>query len=137
MGLSDHTLGIAVPVTAVALGACIIEKHLTLRRSDGGPDGAFSLEPAEFRAMVDAVRMAEKAIGHISYETTLKEKTSRGFRRSLFVVEDMHAGEILTRENVRSIRPGHGLPVRELQNVLGRAAKSAIQRGTPLSHDHF
>jgi sialic acid synthase SpsE len=137
VGLSDHTMGTEVPVAAVALGACIVEKHLTLRRSDGGPDGAFSLEPAEFRAMVDAVRTAERALGDINYDMTEKEQASRVFRRSLFVVQDMKAGEIFSRENVRSIRPGHGLPVKELQNVLGRAAKSAIQRGTPLSHEHF
>jgi sialic acid synthase SpsE len=130
-------MGTEVPVAAVALGACIVEKHLTLRRSDGGPDGAFSLEPAEFRAMVDAVRTAERALGDINYDMTEKEQASRVFRRSLFVVQDMKAGEIFSRENVRSIRPGHGLPVKELQNVLGRAAKSAIQRGTPLSHEHF
>jgi pseudaminic acid synthase len=137
VGLSDHTLDIAVPVAAVALGACIIEKHLTLRRSDGGPDGAFSLEPAEFRAMVDAVHTAEKALGRISYDMTVKEKASRVFRRSLFVVKDMQAGDVFTRENVRSIRPGHGLPVSELQNVLGHTTNSAISRGTPLSREHF
>jgi N-acetylneuraminate synthase len=137
VGLSDHTMGTEVPVAAVALGACIVEKHLTLRRSDGGPDGAFSLEPAEFRAMVDAVRTADRALGDINYDMTEKEQASRVFRRSLFVVQDMKAGEIFSRENVQSIRPGHGLPVKELQNVLGRAAKSAIQRGTPLSHEHF
>ena len=137
VGLSDHTLGTAVPVAAVALGACIIEKHLTMRRSDGGPDGAFSLEPDEFRSMVEAVRVAEKSLGKVCYELSEKEQASRAFRRSLFIVEDMKKGEKFTRENVRSIRPGHGLPVKELQNVLDRPAKSAIQRGTPLSHEHF
>ena len=132
VGLSDHTLGIAVPVAAVALGACIIEKHLTLRRSDGGPDAAFSLEPAEFRAMVDAVRVAEKAVGKVNYEMSEKEQASRVFRRSLFVVKDMKAGEEFTRENVRSIRPGYGLPVKELDRVLGRKSASDIEKGTPL-----
>lgn len=132
-GLSDHTLGIAVPVAAVALGACIIEKHFTLSRADGGPDAAFSLEPAEFRAMVDAVRTAEKALGTVNYESTEKEKASRIFRRSLFVVKDMQAGEEFTRENVRSIRPGHGLPVKELNLVLGKTVKQDVTRGTPLS----
>jgi pseudaminic acid synthase len=133
VGLSDHTLGIAVPVAAVALGACIIEKHLTLRRSDGGPDAAFSLEPTEFRAMVDAVRVAEKALGKVSYEMSEKEQASRVFRRSLFVVKDMKAGEEFTRENVRSIRPGHGLPVREMDRILGKTVKQDVTRGTPLS----
>ncbi|MBU6182378.1 MAG: pseudaminic acid synthase [Verrucomicrobia bacterium] len=136
-GLSDHTLGIAVPVAAVALGACIIEKHFTLRRSDGGPDSAFSLEPEEFRAMVDAVRVAEKALGKVNYEMSEKEQASRVFRRSLFVVKDMKAGEEFTRENVRSIRPGHGLPVKELYRVLGQKATGNLHRGTPLTEKHF
>jgi N-acetylneuraminate synthase len=137
VGLSDHTLGIAVPVAAVALGACIIEKHLTLRRSDGGPDAAFSLEPAEFQAMVDAVRVAERALGKVSYEMSEKEQASRVFRRSLFAVKDMKAGEEFTRENVRSIRPGHGLPVKELSRILGRKAAAPIERGTPLAEKYI
>jgi pseudaminic acid synthase len=133
VGLSDHTMGTEVPVAAVALGACIIEKHLTLRRSDGGPDGAFSLEPEEFRAMVMAVRTAEKALGRVVYDITEKEEASRVFRRSLFVVKDMKAGDTFTRENVRSIRPGYGLPVRDLDRVLGRRAPVDVERGTPLT----
>lgn len=133
IGLSDHTLCVAVPVAAVALGACIIEKHLTMRRSDGGPDGAFSLEPYEFQTMVEAVRAAEKSLGQVSYKMSEKEAASRVFRRSLFIVEDMRKGEVFTRTNVRSIRPGYGLPVKELDNVLGRAAKMDISRGTPLT----
>ena len=136
-GLSDHTLGIAVPVAAVALGACIIEKHFTLSRADGGPDAAFSLESAEFRAMVDAVRTAEKALGTVNYESTEKEKASRVFRRSLFVVKDMIAGEEFTHENVRSIRPGYGMPVKELDRVHGRKAAAPIERGTPLSEKYI
>jgi pseudaminic acid synthase len=136
IGLSDHTLGIAVPVAAVALGACIIEKHLTLRRSDGGPDGAFSLEPAEFRTMVDAVRVAETSLGKVSYELSEKERASRVFRRSLFVVKDIRAGEEFTRENVRSIRPGHGLSVKEFDRVLKRRATMYLERGTPLAEGH-
>lgn len=133
VGLSDHTLDIAVPVAAVALGACIIEKHFTLSRQVPGPDSAFSLEPDEFRAMVNAVRVAEKALGKVNYAVTEKESASRIFRRSLFVVQDMAPGEPFTTENVRSIRPGHGLHTRYLDVVLGRTATRSIQRGTPLS----
>lgn len=137
VGLSDHTLGIAVPVAAVALGACIIEKHLTLRRSDGGPDAAFSLEPAEFRAMVDAIRIAEKALGKVNYEMSEKEQASRVFRRSLFVVKDLKAGEEFTHENVRSIRPGHGMPPKMIDEVLGSAATIDMAKGTPLQMEHI
>ncbi len=136
VGLSDYTLGISVPVAAVALGACIIEKHLTLYRSEGGPDAAFSLEPAEFKAMVSAVRAAEKALGRVNYEVTEKEAASRVFRRSLFVVEDVKAGEVFTSKNVRSIRPGHGMPPKYLSNVIGRQASQDLARGTPLSWKH-
>jgi N-acetylneuraminate synthase len=132
VGLSDHTLGIAVPVAAVALGACVIEKHLTLSRAAGGPDAAFSLEPNEFKAMVEAVRTAEKALGRVSYEVTEKEKASRIFRRSLFVVEDMKAGDVFTDQNIRSIRPAHGLPPKYFLEVLDRRAARDLLRGTPL-----
>jgi pseudaminic acid synthase len=131
-GLSDHTLGIEVPVAAVVLGACIIEKHFTLSRATPGPDSAFSLEPGEFKAMVQAVRTTEQALGRVSYELLENERASRVFRRSLFVVADMKPGEIFTAENVRSIRPGHGLAPRHLDIVLGRKAAQAISRGTPL-----
>lgn len=135
VGLSDHTLGTAVPVAAVALGACVIEKHFTLSRELPGPDSSFSLEPNEFRAMVDAVRVAEKALGKVNYSLTEKEEASKCFRRSLFVVADIAAGQELTSENVRSIRPGYGLPPRELHRVLGRTAACDIARGTPLRDD--
>jgi N-acetylneuraminate synthase len=131
-GLSDHTLGIAVPVTAVALGASIVEKHFALSRDVRGPDSAFSLEPGEFKAMVDAIRIAEKALGEVRYELAEQEAASRVFRRSLFVVEDMKAGDTFTEETVRSIRPGHGLAPKHLQEVLGRRAAKDIERGTPL-----
>jgi pseudaminic acid synthase len=134
-GLSDHTLGIAVPVAAVAVGACVIEKHFTLSRNDPGPDSAFSLEPAEFRAMVDAVRVTEKALGKVNYQITEKEQASKAFRRSLFVVQDVKAGEEFTAENVRSIRPGHGLPPKFIKSVIGKRASQDIARGTPLSDD--
>lgn len=133
VGLSDHTLDVAVPVAAVTLGACIIEKHLTLSRQVPGPDSAFSLEPGEFKAMVSAVRAAEKALGKVNYAITEKELASRVFRRSLFVVQDMAPGDIFTAENVRSIRPGHGLHPRYLHEVIGRCATRTIVRGTPLS----
>ena len=133
VGLSDHTLGIAVPVAAVALGACIIEKHFTLSREMPGPDSAFSLEPHEFKAMVKAVHTAERALGVVHYGVSEREAKSRLFRRSLFVVQDMKAGEIFTEENVRSIRPGHGLPPKYLNEVLGKQAKQDIARGTPLT----
>ena len=135
VGLSDHTLGIAVPVAAVALGACIVEKHFTLSRDVPGPDSAFSLEPQEFREMVEAVRVAEQAVGTVRYDVTEREQASRVFRRSLFVVQDIKAGEVFTEENVHSIRPGYGLHTRYLDNVLGRRAARDIQRGTPLSWD--
>lgn len=136
-GLSDHTLGISVPVAAVALGACIIEKHVTLSRDKPGPDSEFSLEPHEFKAMVDAVRVTEKALGKVNYELTEKEQTSKIFRRSLFVVKDMESGEPFSCKNVRSIRPGHGLSPKHLARVIGRKAASQIRRGTPLSEEHL
>jgi N-acetylneuraminate synthase len=132
-GLSDHSMSMAVPVAAVALGACIIEKHLTLSRSESGPDSAFSLEPQEFTAMADAVRVAEKALGAVYFGCGAKEETLRVYRRSLFVVEDVKQGDRFTAENVRSIRPGHGLHTRHLPEVLGRHAACDIERGTPLS----
>ena len=133
VGISDHTLGGVVPVAAVALGACIIEKHFTLLRSLGGPDSAFSLEPHEFKAMVEAVRIAEKALGRIDYGLTAAETNSRALRRSLFVVENIRAGEMFTEQNVRSIRPSYGLHTRYLEEVLGRVAVRDVERGTPLS----
>lgn len=134
-GLSDHTMGIAVPVAAVALGACIIEKHFTLSRSRPGPDSAFSVEPAEFKAMVDAVRIAEQAVGQVTYGVSAEEQKSRVFRRSLFVVQDMKRGDLFSPANLRSIRPGHGLHTRHLEEVLGRRANRNISRGTPLDWD--
>ncbi|MCP4668344.1 MAG: pseudaminic acid synthase [Deltaproteobacteria bacterium] len=135
VGLSDHTLGIDAAVAAVALGATIIEKHFTLSRGIPGPDSSFSLEPKEFKAMVDAVRNVEKALGRVQYEVTEKEKAGRVFRRSLFVVKDMRMGERFAEENIRSIRPGHGLHTKFLDEVLGRRAARHINRGTPFSWD--
>jgi len=135
VGLSDHTMDVAVPVVAVSLGACLIEKHLTLSRAEGGLDSGFSLEPSEFTAMVEAVRTAERAMGNIHFGVSEREASSRIFRRSLFVVRDLKRGEKFTAENVRSIRPGHGLHTRHLGEVLGKTAASDIVQGTPVSWD--
>jgi len=136
-GLSDHTLGSAVAIAAVALGASIVEKHFTLRRSDGGPDAAFSMEPEEFRSMVADIRNVEQALGAVTYQQTATEAKNVCFRRSLFVIKDVHRGEAFTPENVRSIRPGYGLPPRFLPQILGKSAACDITRGTPLSWDHI
>lgn len=133
VGLSDHTMGSSVPVAAVALGAVAIEKHLTLSRADGGPDAGFSTEPAEFAALVESIHAAEAALGSVSYKPTAAEAPSRILRRSLFAVEDIPAGEVFTEQNVRSIRPGHGLHTRHLTEILGTRAARAIERGTPMS----
>jgi pseudaminic acid synthase len=135
VGLSDHTLGIEVPVAAICLGACIVEKHFTLSRTRSGPDSAFSLEPQEFGAMVKAIRIAEKSLGVVHYGVSEQEAKSKVFRKSLFVVRDVKAGELFTHENVRSIRPGYGLHTRYLKDVLGRYAARDIKKGTPLRMD--
>jgi sialic acid synthase SpsE len=135
VGLSDHSMGNAIAVAAVALGARIVEKHLTLSRSEPGPDSPFSMEPDEFRDMVDAIRKIEKAMGRISYDITEKQKGSKLFRRSLFVVRDMKAGDEFSEENVRSIRPGYGLHTRHLPEVIGLKASRDLKKGTPLSWD--
>jgi len=134
-GLSDHTLTISTSLAAVALGASIIEKHFTLRRADGGPDAGFSLEPAEFKELVKSVREVEKAIGKAQYGSGKRESENIIFRRSLFVVKDVKKGEELTRENVRCIRPGHGLAPKFLHEILGKRASENIEQGTPLSWD--
>lgn len=131
-GLSDHTLGIEVPIAAVAMGARIIEKHFCLDRTAGGPDSSFSLEPAELKAMVEGVRTVEKALGAVTFDLTEKQRQSIVFRRSLFVTRDMAAGETFTGECVRSVRPGHGLHTRHLGEVLGARASRDLARGTPL-----
>jgi N-acetylneuraminate synthase len=133
VGLSDHTPGVAVSVAAVALGASIIEKHLTFSRAEGGPDSAFSLEPSEFASLVEAVRCAEKSLGQVQYGPTAHEARTRPFRRSLFVVRDVKKNQVLTAEDVRSIRPANGLHPRHLPEILGRRAACDIQRGTPVT----
>ena len=135
IGLSDHTPGTAASVAAVAMGACVIEKHFTLARSDGGPDAAFSLEPAEFAALVRDCKDGWAALGRAHYDVLGSEKANIQFRRSLYVTADVAAGEVLSRANVRSVRPGAGLPPGELDSVLGRPATRALKRGEPLSRD--
>lgn len=135
VGLSDHTLGTTASVAAVALGATVIEKHITLRRADGGPDAGFSLEPAELAELVRACREAWEAIGTPRAGLSGSEAGNRIFRRSLFVVADVEAGEALSPANLRSIRPGYGLPPKLYPAMLGRRAKVKIPRGTPLSLD--
>jgi pseudaminic acid synthase len=135
VGISDHTLGTSVPIASVALGVKIIEKHFILDRKLGGPDAAFSLEPNEFMSMVKAVREVESALGDVKYELTEKVKKSREFSRSLFVVEDVKAGDVFTEKSVRSIRPGFGLHPRYLNKILDRKARKDIKKGTPLDWD--
>lgn len=137
VGLSDHTSGSAVAVAAAALGATIIEKHFTLSRADGGPDAFFSMQPDEFGLMVRDIRTAERAMGRVSYGLTEQERDGIVFRRSLFVVEDVRAGEPLTEKNVRSIRPGHGLHTRHYSEILNRKALGDIEKGTPLSRNLY
>ncbi|MBP2294491.1 pseudaminic acid synthase [Azospirillum rugosum] len=135
VGLSDHTHGVAVPVAAAALGAVVIEKHFTLSRAEGGVDSAFSLEPAEFKAMADSVRTAWAALGRVHYGVEPSEAGGRDYRRSLYVVADVPAGASLTAENVRSIRPGFGMEPKHLPAVLGRRAARDLKRGAPLRWD--
>ena len=134
-GLSDHTLGIIVPVAAAAIGAQIIEKHFIIDGSLGGPDAPFSLEPREFKKMVDEIRVVEKALGRVTFELNDKILKSRKFARSLFAVKEINAGETFTEENVRSIRPSDGLKPVYLKNILGKKAAVKIEKGTPLNFD--
>jgi pseudaminic acid synthase len=137
VGISDHTLGIGVSIAAVSLGAMMVEKHFTLSRKLKSPDSFFSLEPEEFKQLASNIRAVEKAIGKIHYGPTKGEKEGRVFRRSLFAVKDIKKGEILSEENVRSIRPGFGLLPKYLRNVLGKRSKKSIPKGTPLRWDMF
>ncbi|MGH6856235.1 MAG: pseudaminic acid synthase [Methylocella sp.] len=132
-GLSDHTPGVAVAVASVALGGCLVEKHFTLSRADGGPDAAFSLEPHEFKQLVAGCKDAWKALGRVHYDLEVSEKAGLVFRRSLYVVADVAAGEKLTERNVRSIRPGNGLLPKDIGKVVGRRAARDLERGHPLA----
>ena len=135
VGLSDHTMGIGVAVASVAVGATVIEKHFTLNRSDGGVDSAFSLEPDEMRNLVIESRRAWQALGQVTYGPLEEEKSSLAYRRSLYIVKDIQANEILTLDNVRAIRPGYGLPPKHQNIVLGRQAKIFLRKGTALHWD--
>lgn len=132
VGLSDHTLGHTVALGAVALGAKIVEKHITLNRADGGPDAKFSMEPDEFKEMVIRIRELEKALGNVTYELTEKQKKSREHSRSLFVVKNIKKGELFTEENIKSIRPGFGLSTKYIKDIVGKKARKDITKGTPV-----
>lgn len=136
-GLSDHTLGVEAPIVAVSLGAKVIEKHFILDKSIGGADAHFSLDEVEFKQMVDAVRKAELMLGKVDYEMTESKKRSREFSRSLFVVKDIKKGELLTEENIRSIRPGFGLHPKYYNRILGKKAIVPLEKGTPLKFEYF
>lgn len=137
VGLSDHTMGCGVAVASVALGACLIEKHFTLARADGGVDSAFSMEPHEFKLMREEADRAWQAVGAVRYGGTAAEANSRVFRRSLYIANDMHAGDELTRENLRAVRPGHGLPPKFLETLLGKRVARPLAAGTPADWSMF
>lgn len=136
VGVSDHSFGSAVAVAGVALGARVIEKHLTLSRKDGGPDGTFSMEPQEFKNMVTDIRNVEKALGKVTYELTEKQKKSKGRSRSLYVVSDIKKGEIFTPDNMRSIRPGYGLHTKYYKDIIGKRASCDIKKGTAMKWNY-
>lgn len=136
VGVSDHSFGSAVAVAGVALGARVIEKHLTLSRKDGGPDGTFSMEPQEFKNMVIDIRNVERALGKVTYELTEKQKKSKGRSRSLYVVSDIKKGEIFTPDNMRSIRPGYGLHTKYYKDIIGKRASCDIKKGTAMKWNY-
>ncbi|WPC41049.1 pseudaminic acid synthase [Clostridium sp. JS66] len=133
VGLSDHTLGTHVSAASIALGAKVIEKHFTISRSEGGPDAAFSMEPAEFKEMVKGIRDVEKALGIVTYDLTEKQRRSREHSRSLFVVKEVNKGELFTEENVKSIRPAFGMETKYFKDVIGKKASMDIKKGTPMT----
>lgn len=134
VGISDHTLGSIVPITAVSMGISVIEKHFTLSRDNGGVDSSFSMEPDEFAEMVKNVRLAESSIGKVDYEVSYENKMRR---RSLFVVKDIKEGELFTHKNIRSIRPGYGLSPKYLEDIINKRAKINLKKGTPLTFEHI
>jgi sialic acid synthase SpsE len=135
VGLSDHTMGVGVSVGSVVLGATVIEKHFTLNRADGGVDSSFSMEPAEMAQLVVEAERAWQALGHVAYGPTEAEGKSLQYRRSLYVVQSLSAGDVLTRDNVRAIQPGLGLPPKYLEVVLGKTVKRDVKRGTAINWD--
>lgn len=135
VGLSDHTMGDTVAVASVAMGAKVVEKHLTLSRADGGVDSAFSMEPEEFKQMVNHIRIVEKAMGQVTYELTDKQKSEREHARSLFIAKDLKAGDVLNENNMRSVRPANGLHTKYYDELLGKRIKRDAKLGTPLSWD--
>jgi N-acetylneuraminate synthase len=135
VGLSDHTMGVGVSVASVALGATVVEKHFTLSRADGGVDSPFSMEPAEMQQLVQETERAWQALGTVSYGATAAEKKSMVFRRSLYVVTDMRAGEVLSKDNVRAIRPGLGMPTKYFDVIIGKRLRRSVPRGTAISWD--
>ncbi|WP_246062527.1 pseudaminic acid synthase [Mesohalobacter halotolerans] len=137
IGLSDHTLGTTVPVVATAMGAKVIEKHFILERSIGGPDASFSLDKEQFTTMVKAVREAEKALGKVSYNLTEKQKSGKQFSRSLYVAEDIKAGETITEKNVRSVRPGYGMHPKHFKRILGKTVRKNLSKGDRIQEDHI
>lgn len=137
IGLSDHTLGIGAAIASIALGGCVIEKHFTLSRAQGGVDSAFSIEPLEMKQLVEECNNAYKALGKVSYELSESEKKSLKFRRSLYVSKDIRKGEKFTPENIRSVRPGYGLHPRYYEQILGKTAKKDIKSATPLKREDF
>ncbi len=136
-GLSDHTTGELIPIVATALGATVIEKHFILDKSIGGPDASFSLDKKEFKRMVEAVRLTEKSLGNINYELSKKAKKSREFSRSLYVVNNINKGDLITEENIRSIRPGYGLHPKYLKEILGKKVTVNLEKGAALKKEHF
>lgn len=137
VGLSDHTLSLGVPIASVALGACLIEKHFTLARADGGVDSAFSLEPQEFKMLVEESKKAWQALGGVQYAPLASEKTSISHRPSLYFVQDISAGEVIRPHHIRSVRPGCGLPPKEIDHVIGLPLQKSVKKGTPVSWEVF
>lgn len=137
IGLSDHTMGIGVAVASVVLGATVIEKHFTLNRAEGGVDSAFSMEPAEMKALVEETERAWLAMGKVTYGPTEKEKSSLKFRRSIYVSKDIEAGEAFSKDNIKIVRPGYGLEPKHYENILGKIASKSITKGTPLSYQYL